>query len=306
MIKKTLSQNVELLRIKDVLRWTITQFNRSKIFYGHGTDNAWDEALQLILSLLFLPLNIPEYMLNAYLTLNERKLIFKKIKKRIKNRIPVPYLINKSWFCNHEFYVDRRVHIPRSSISILIDNKFQGILKNEPKKILDLCTGSGCIAISCAYTFFQSNIDASDISLDALKVVKKNLKKHNLLNSIRMIHSNLFSNIKNYKYDLIISNPPYVSKKKMKLLPLEYHAEPKLSLIGGGKDGLNIIIKILKSSCFFLEDNGILICETGYNKEKIMKMYSKIPLIWFEIENKESNIFMITKEELIKNQKYFF
>ncbi|MDN6110724.1 MAG: 50S ribosomal protein L3 N(5)-glutamine methyltransferase, partial [Enterobacterales bacterium] len=168
----------ELHTIQDMLRWTVSRFNAANIYYGHGTDNPWDEAVQLVLPTLYLPMDIPEDMRSARLTLSERHRIVERVIRRVNDRIPVAYLTNKAWFCGHEFYVDERVLVPRSPIGELIDNRFSGIIDHNPSHILDMCTGSGCIAIACAYAFPEAEVDAVDISTDVLSVTEQNIQEH--------------------------------------------------------------------------------------------------------------------------------
>ncbi|WMY96688.1 MAG: 50S ribosomal protein L3 N(5)-glutamine methyltransferase [Arsenophonus sp.] len=295
----------ELYTIQDILRWTFTQFNTTNIYYGHGTNNAWDEALQLVLPLLFLPLEIPEQLLLSRLTIKERYCILQKVLRRIYNHIPVPYLTNKSWFCGYEFYVDQRVLIPRSPIGELINKRFEGILKNKnPSTILDMCTGSGCIAIACAYKFPKAQIDAVDISTDALSVTEKNITFHGFFDRIIPLQSDLFQKIPLFKYDLIIINPPYVNEEDMLDLPAEYLSEPSLALYGG-VDGLKFIRRILANAANFLTKKGILICEVGNNMSYIINQYPGIHFNWLNLQYGGEGVFMFTKKQLIKYENEF-
>lgn len=290
----------ELITIYDLLRWTVSVFTKSNIFYGHGTNNALDEAIQLILPTLSLPLHIPDDMYHSKLLISERNNIINNIIKRINYRIPVAYITNKSWFCEREIYVDNRVFIPRSPIAELINQQFSSLINYHPQSILDLCTGSGCIAISCAYMFPETEISAIDLSNDALTIAKKNIKKHNLNKQIKLIQSDLFSKLKNYQYDIIITNPPYVSKKEIKNLPEEYQHEPQISLISS-KNGLNIVHHILKDSVNYLTNRGILICEVGDNMFNLIKQFPDIPFKWLDFQNGGYGVFMLTKQELINS-----
>ncbi|WP_348666449.1 50S ribosomal protein L3 N(5)-glutamine methyltransferase [Arsenophonus symbiont of Ornithomya chloropus] len=296
----------ELNTIQDILRWIVTQFNRTNIYYGHGTDNAWDEALQLVLPLLFLPLEIPPQLLLSRLTINERYYILEKVLSRIYDHIPVPYLTNKAWFCGHEFYVDQRVLIPRSPIGELINKNFEGILNNKnPLTILDMCTGSGCIAVACAYIFPKAQIDAVDISIDALAVTEKNISFHGFFDRIVPLYSDLFQEIPSLiKYDLIIINPPYVNEEDMLDLPAEYLAEPSLAL-AGGSDGLKFIRRILANASRFLTKKGILICEVGNNMSYLINQYPDIPFTWLNLKYGGEGVFMLTKKKLIKYKNIF-
>ncbi|WMY95357.1 MAG: 50S ribosomal protein L3 N(5)-glutamine methyltransferase [Arsenophonus sp.] len=295
----------ELYTIQDILRWIVTQFNKTNIYYGHGTNNAWDEALQLVLPLLFLPLEIPEQLLLCRLTITERYCILKKVLRRIYDHIPVPYLTNKAWFCGHEFYVDQRVLIPRSPIGELINKRFKGILKSKnPLNILDMCTGSGCIAVACAYIFPKAQIDAVDISTDALAVTEKNITFHGFFDRIMPLHSDLFKEIPLFQYDLIIINPPYVNEEDMSDLPAEYLAEPPLAL-SGGSDGLKFIRRILANASSFLTKKGILICEVGNNMLYLINQYPDIRFTWLHLKYGGEGVFMLTKKQLIKYENTF-
>lgn len=284
--------------ILDLLRWSSSRFNSSHIIYGHGTDNFWDEALHLILTSLFLPINIPSEIYHARLTKKERILLIKLVNQRIYKRTPVPYLTNKAWFCGLEFYVDKRVFIPRSPIGELISTNFQNLLPYPPRYILDMCTGSGCIAIATAIMYPQTEIDAVDISIDALKVAEFNIKLYNLENRILLIHSNLFQNVPKLKYDLIIVNPPYISNLKISKLPKEFLHEPLLSL-SANHNGLEIIHKILIETTNYLNKNGILICEVGISKNLLTKYYPNIPFYWFNFKRGGDGVFLLTYNQLL-------
>ncbi|WP_216782296.1 50S ribosomal protein L3 N(5)-glutamine methyltransferase [Candidatus Profftia tarda] len=287
----------ELYTIQDILRWAVSIFSAANIHYGHGTDNPWDEALQLVLPTLCLPMNIPKDICTARLTLRERILLVERIDRRVKDRIPVAYLTNKAWFCGHEFYVDERVLVPRSPIGELIDNCFNSIIKHNPRNILDMCTGSGCIAIACAYAFPEARIDAVDVSTQALSVTKQNIQIHDLVDNITPIHSDLFKNLSVFKYDLIVANPPYVDEENMLSLPVEFSFEPKIGLTAG-RDGLQFIRRILACVSDYLVNDGILICEVGSSKIHLIEQYPYIPFIWLEFKNGGDGVFMITKAQI--------
>ncbi|QJC30355.1 50S ribosomal protein L3 N(5)-glutamine methyltransferase [Enterobacteriaceae endosymbiont of Neohaemonia nigricornis] len=287
----------ELSTIQDMTRWATTCFNISDIWYGHGNLNPWDEAIQLILPILGLPPYLWNKIYQSKLIYNERKLIYNKVYKRITKHIPVSYLTNKAWFCGHELYIDNRTLIPRSPIAELINNNFNNIIFNKPKYILDLCTGSGCIAIACAYLFPDAHIDAVDISINAINVAEHNIYLHGLEHHITPIYSNLFDNLHIKHYDLIISNPPYIDKKDIKYLPKEYLYEPVIGLVSKNK-GLDIIYKIINQSYNFLSTNGILICEVGNKKTKVIKKYMNIDFEWLDITDNNVNIFKLNRNQL--------
>lgn len=233
----------ELHTIQDMLRWSVSRFSAANIWYGHGTDNPWDEAVQLVLPSLYLPLDIPEDMRTARLTSSEKHRIVERVIRRVNERIPVAYLTNKAWFCGHEFYVDERVLVPRSPIGELINNHFDGLINHQPQHILDMCTGSGCIAIACAYAFPEAEVDAVDISTDALAVTEHNIEEHGLIHHVTPIRSDLFRDLPTLQYDLIVTNPPYVDAEDMSDLPNEYRHEPELGT-ASGSDGLKLTRRI--------------------------------------------------------------
>ncbi|MFS1563512.1 MAG: 50S ribosomal protein L3 N(5)-glutamine methyltransferase [Candidatus Arsenophonus phytopathogenicus] len=294
----------ELHTIQDMLRWVISRFNAANIYYGHGTDNCWDEALQLVLPSLFLPLDIPQQLWASRLTLSECHRIVERVLRRVNEHIPVAYLTNKAWFCGHEFYVDERVLIPRSPIGELINKHFAGIIDYEPVTILDMCTGSGCIAIACAYQFPQAQIDAVDISADALAVAEQNIAVHGFSELIVPIRSDLFLNMPMIKYDLMVTNPPYVDAEDMSDLPAEYLVEPKLAL-AAGSDGLKLVRRILANAPRFLTDNGVLICEVGNSMLHLIEQYPDIPFTWLKFEQRGDGVFMLTQKQLIEHQEKF-
>ncbi|WWO98712.1 MAG: 50S ribosomal protein L3 N(5)-glutamine methyltransferase [Candidatus Dasytiphilus stammeri] len=291
----------QLKTIQDILFWTVSFFSKADIYYGHGTNNAWDEAIRLVLPTIYLPLNLPKNLYLMKLTHMERERIINRVIRRVKERIPIAYLTNKAWFCNYEFYIDERVLIPRSPLSELIEKRFASLLTKEPKYILDLCTGSGCIAIACSYFFPNAIIHATDISIDALTVTEHNITFHKMKSFVTPVYSDLFNEIKK-KYDIIISNPPYVGENKIKCLPPEYHFEPRIGLIAR-MEGLEIIHRILLQASDYLTDNGMLICEVGYHQEYLIEKYPDVPFIWLEFERGGYGVFMLTKKQLIASQK---
>ncbi len=279
-----------------LLKYCKNLFKKNNIYYGHNTYNYLSETIHLLYSILNININKKYNKINnIYINKKKKKKIIKLAKLRIKKRIPIAYLTKNTWFCKKKIYINRNVIIPRSPISEIINKKLIK-LKKKPKYILDLCTGSGCIAIACSYLYPKSYIDASDISTKALKVAKKNIFLHKKNKQIKIIKSNLYKNIKK-KYDLIISNPPYLGKKDIKYLTKEYYYEPKIALITK-KNGLYIIQKIINQSYNFLNKKGYLICETGHQKKKIIKNNKKIKFKWFNLSNKNSKVFYIKKENL--------
>ncbi|GAB2927234.1 50S ribosomal protein L3 N(5)-glutamine methyltransferase [Hafnia psychrotolerans] len=294
----------ELHTIQDMIRWTVSRLNAANVYYGHGTDNPWDEAVQLVLPSVFLPLDIPEDMHSARLTSSERHRIIERVIRRVNERVPVAYLTNKAWFCGMEFYVDERVLVPRSPIGELINNRFSGILHDKPQHILDMCTGSGCIAIACAYAYPETEVDAVDISSDALAVAEQNIEAHGIEQWVTPIRSDLFRDLPALQYDLIVTNPPYVDEDDMSDLPQEYRHEPELGL-ASGSDGLKLTRRILSCAPDYLTDDGVLICEVGNSMVHLIDQYPDIPFTWLEFENGGDGVFMLTKQQLIECAEHF-
>lgn len=214
------------------------------------------------------------------------------------------YLTNSAWFCGHEFYVDERTIIPRSPISALIQDRFEDLISQEPNHILDLCTGSGCIAIACAYAFPNAEVDAVDLSVDALNVAEINISRHQLEHRVFPIQSNLFENILGQKYDLIVTNPPYVDEEDLADMPEEFHFEPELAL-GSGHDGLNITKQILKQASDYLSENGVLVCEVGNSMVSLIEQYPDVPFEWVELKNGGLGVFAIQRKDLVKYHDLF-
>ncbi|MCL6324175.1 50S ribosomal protein L3 N(5)-glutamine methyltransferase [Pectobacterium polaris] len=294
----------ELHTIQDMLRWAVSRFNAANVYYGHGTDNPWDEAIQLVLPSLYLPLDIPEDMYTSRLITSERQRIVERVIRRVNERIPVAYLTNKAWFCGLEFYVDERVLVPRSPIGELINNYFDEQLPKTPNHILDLCTGSGCIAIACAQAFPEAEVDAVDISNDALAVTEQNIQQHGLEYRVTPIRSDLFRDLPAIRYDLIVTNPPYVDEEDMSDLPQEFRFEPELGL-AAGNDGLDLVRRILACAPDYLSDDGVLICEVGNSMVHLIDQYPDIPFTWLEFDNGGDGVFMLTQSQLVDCKAHF-
>ncbi|KGP63444.1 SAM-dependent methyltransferase [Legionella norrlandica] len=297
-----MKETEELVSILDFLRFSLSCAENAQLYYGHGTDNAWDDMRSLILRSLSLPYDIDPLLLNARLTANERKHLCIQLDKRINQRVPVPYLIKEAYFCDLPFYVDERVLIPRSPIGELINNQFSPWIEPEQvHHILDLCTGSGCIAIACCYAFPEAQVDAVDISSEALAVAAINCEQHEVGEQLQLIESDCFAALPNKKYDLIVSNPPYVGKEEMQTLPDEYRHEPVLAL-ETGNNGLAIVEKILKSAHDYLNEHGILVVEVGNSEEALCDAYPLVPFTWLEMSNGGQGVFLLTKQQL---EEYF-
>lgn len=292
---------IEFRHLQDILRWGLTQFNKANLYYGHGTDNAWDEILYLVLSTLKLGSHLNPCFLGASLSLTERRLLIENIRQRVEERVPTAYLVHEANFADLAFYVDARVLIPRSPIAELIQCDFSPWIDDTKRinTILDIGTGSGCIAIACAYALPEAHIDAVDNSKDALAVAAINVSEHKVQGQVNLIHSDLFKNLKNRVYDIIISNPPYVDAEDFASMPIEYQHEPVVAL-AAGKDGLDFVIQILKQAKNYLKEKGILIIEVGNSKEALIKRFPKIPFFWLEFEKGEAEIFLLTQEQLIR------
>lgn len=296
----------ELRTIGDMLRWAVSRFNDANLYYGHGTDNPWDEAISLVFHALHLPEELGQQVVHANLTSSEKHKIVELIIRRVNERIPVPYLTNKAMFAGLEFYVDERVLVPRSPIAEMINNRFSPWLYNKPvNRILDLCTGSGCIAIASAYAFDNAEVDALDISVDALEVAQQNIESLGVMSRVFPIESNLFSALpKGPHYDLIVSNPPYVDQEDIEDMPDEYHHEPAIGL-ASGRDGLDLTKQILANAADYMTDDGILVVEVGNSMVHLTEQFPDLPLTWVNFEHGGDGVFVITKEQLVENESLF-
>lgn len=289
----------ELLTIRDFLRWGASEFIAAKLFYGHGTDNPWDEAEQLVLHAINLSPPLGDEWLDARLTLPERKKVVANLARRIQERVPAAYITRQAWFAGLPFVVDERVLVPRSPIGELIQKRFEPWLVNEPAQILDLCTGSGCIGIACAYAFPEAYVQLSDISFDALAVAEENIEQHGLAERVFAMQSDLFENLQGQVFDLIVSNPPYVDAEDMASLPEEYHAEPELGL-ASGDDGLDFTRRLLTEAVDYLSEQGVLLVEVGNSLPALEAAYPALPFTWIEFERGGHGVFVLNAEDLRK------
>lgn len=283
---------------RELIQSTEKKFSKADLFYGHGTDNALDEAFYLIMVATGLEFDCSDTELDK--SLPEEKLadIENLIDKRIKQRIPVAYLVNQAWFAGKRFYVDERVLIPRSPFAELITSQFMPwLISSNVNSILEIGTGSGCMAIACAYEFPQAKIDAVDIDDDAIEVANKNVELHELQERVHVIKSDLFEQLGDNKYDLIISNPPYVGHDEMLTLPKEYEHEP-VHALEADDNGLYLVDKILQKASEHLNDNGILVVEVGNSMEAIIERYPEIPFVWLEFETGGDGVFLLNKGDL--------
>ncbi|MGZ9897744.1 50S ribosomal protein L3 N(5)-glutamine methyltransferase [Shewanella gaetbuli] len=296
----------ELRTIGDMLRWGVSRFNDAGIYYGHGTDNAWDEAIALVFHALHLPEEIGQQVIHTNLTSSEKHKIVELIIRRVRERLPVPYLTNKARFAGLEFFVDERVLVPRSPIAEMINNNFSPWLYNKPvNRIMDLCTGSGCIAIACAYAFEDAEVDALDISEDALEVAQVNIEGLGVMDRVFPIQSDIFSSIpKGPQYDLIVSNPPYVDEEDIGDMPEEYHHEPEIGL-ASGRDGLDLTKRILANAADYLTENGVLVVEVGNSMVHLIEQFPDVPFTWVEFEFGGDGVFVLTRDQLVENESLF-
>jgi ribosomal protein L3 glutamine methyltransferase len=296
----------ELRTIGDMLRWGVSRFNDANIYYGHGTDNAWDEAIALVFHALHLPEELGQQVIHSNLTISEKHKIVELIIRRVKERLPVPYLTNKVMFAGLEFYVDERVLVPRSPIAELIANRFSPWLYNKQvNRVMDLCTGSACIAIACAYEFENAEVDALDISEDALDVAQINIETLGVMDRVFPMESDLFSAIpKGPHYDLIVSNPPYVDAEDIGDMPDEYHHEPEIGL-ASGRDGLDLTKRILANAADYLTEDGLLVVEVGNSMVHLIALFPDVPFTWVSFENGGDGVFILTRDQLVENESLF-
>lgn len=287
----------ELFSVRDWLRYAVSRFERAGIFYGHGTDNAWDEAVHLVLRSLSLPLDNSAVFLEARLTRDERELLAERIDKRVSQRIPTAYLLREAWFMGLPFTVDERVLVPRSPIAELLEAELEPWLGQHPvERILDLCTGSGCIGIAAGYVFPEAEIDLADVSPDALAVAAENIERHGLEGRARPRLSDLFDDLEG-RYDVILSNPPYVDAADLASMPLEFRHEPVLGL-EAGEDGLALAHRIIAQARDRLTENGLLVVEVGNSAPALEAAYPDLPLIWVEFERGGEGVFVINARDL--------
>jgi len=295
----------QLHTIADYIRWGASRFNEAGLYFGHGSDNAVDDSLFLVLHALHLPPGLAPELMQASLTDEEKGKILGLFERRIHERLPVPYLTHEAWFGGLKFFVDERVLIPRSPIIELIEKRFSDwLVPEEVESVLDLCTGSGCIAIACATVLPWAEVDGLDISEDAIDVANINIERHQLAGQVQVIQSDLFSAVQGKRYDLIVSNPPYVDAEDMGALPREFRHEPELAL-ASGDDGLDIPIKILAQAVEHLTEHGILVLEVGNSGAALEARFPEVPFEWVEFERGGHGVFVLHAATLQEFQTLF-
>ena len=304
-MSETISNLFEVKSLRQMIHFGAAEFESASLYYGHGTDNALDEAA----SLAFFALNeTPDYSderLDKEISQAHIEKVNTLFQKRIKTRKPAAYLTHEAWFAGLPFYVNENVLVPRSPIAELIEEQFHPWITTEKvNRILDLCTGSGCIAIACALAFPEAEVDAADISEAALEVAEKNKIKHQLEDRLNIIESDLFSNLQGKQYDLIVSNPPYVDAEDMSNLPDEYKHEPELGLTAGD-DGLDLVIPMLRDAKDHLNPDGILIVEVGNSEEALAEKFPEVPFMWLIFEYGGEGVFMLEAKDIIKHHDVF-
>lgn len=289
----------ELVTVRDLLRFAVSRFNEAGLFFGHGSDNAWDEAAYLVLHTLNLPLDRLEPFLDARLLEEEREAVLALVRRRVEERLPAAYLTQEAWLGEHRFYVDERVIVPRSFIAELLQEQLAPWVDDpwSVENALDLCTGSGCLAILAALAFSEASIDAVDLSSKALAVARRNVDDYSLQDRIRLIESDAFAKLAGRRYDLIISNPPYVDRSSVAALPPEYLHEPELAL-GSGEDGLDFTRIILKEAKSHLNPGGLLVVEIGHNRDALEAAFPDLPFTWLETSAGNQFVFLLREEEL--------
>lgn len=294
-----------LSTIQDFIRWGATRFNAAGLFFGHGTDNAIDEAAALVLHALHLPPDLPAIYRDCRLTEPERAAVAELLERRIRERKPAAYLTNRAWFAGLEFRVTEDVLVPRSPLAELVEAGFDPWVDPEHVgRVLDLCTGSGCIGIAVAVHLPEAQVDLADVSTAALAVAARNAAMHGTEDRVRVVESDLFSALAGETYDVIVSNPPYVSEAELAALPPEYHREPRLAL-AAGEHGLDLVLRILRDAPTHLNPGGILVVEVGSAAQELETRFPDLPFLWLEFERGGEGVFLINREQLLEYQPLF-
>jgi ribosomal protein L3 glutamine methyltransferase len=277
----SIDAKANLRSVRDALRYAVTTFNEADLYYGHGQLDAFDEAVFVVMRALSLPVERLEIFLDAFLTMAEINALLQLIERRVRSRMPAAYLLNEAWLQGYRFYVDTRCIIPRSFIAELLKDELHPWIEDPRavRSVLDLCTGSGCLAVMAASVFPEAEVDAVDLSLDALAVATRNVDEYGLRDRVRLLSSNLFEAVEGRRYDLILCNPPYVPSTGMETLPKEYRHEPRMAL-DGGADGMDLVRKIVGNARSHLTDNGVLVLEVGDGRAALEGIFPKLPLTW--------------------------
>lgn len=279
-------------------------FDQSGIYFGHGTDNAWDEAVYLLSFVLGLAPDVERGVLEKELSPQQQTAILALYQRRIVERIPAAYLTGRAWFCGLPFAVDERVIIPRSPIAELIMTGFQPWCAEEPSRVLDLCTGSGCIGIACAYAFDRAEVVLSDISAQALEITETNIAQHKLGYRVSAVESDLFQQLSGEQFQLIVSNPPYVDAEDFASMPDEYQHEPEIAL-ASGNDGLDFTRRLLREAADHLTEEGVLVVEVGNSWVALERDFPTVPFLWLEFSEGDSGVFLLTREQLLEHRESF-
>ncbi|MBM0107011.1 50S ribosomal protein L3 N(5)-glutamine methyltransferase [Steroidobacter sp. S1-65] len=285
--------------VAQLISFAAERFAHAELWFGHGTDNAVDEAAELVFFAAGLRHDDAEEVYGQVLSPKQRAKALELIERRIHERVPAAYLTHRMWFAGHEFYVDERVLVPRSPIAELIHAHFRPwINPAKVRRILDIGTGSGCIAIASALAFPKAKVDAADLSPDALAVTRMNIERHSVQARVRAVQSDVFNALEGERYDVIVSNPPYVGDEELAGLPEEYRREPVMGL-HGGRDGLDIVHRIIDQAAAHLQPHGILVVEVGNSEDALVEARPRMPFLWLEFEHGGGGVFLLTREQLL-------
>ena len=289
----------ELLTLRDLIRYGVSRLNAAQVALGHGSDNAWDETVYLVLHALHLPLDTLEPFLDARVLDEERNRVLDLIDRRVTERVPAAYLTNEAWLRGHRFYVDARVIVPRSPIAELLDEGLSPWVQDAQAvdSVLDMCTGSGCLAILSALAFPYAQVDAVDVSPDALEVARRNVDDYGLADRLALHQSDLFDSLPERQYDVIVCNPPYVNSGSMDVLPQEYRHEPQLALAGSA-DGMDLVRRILQAAPRYLSENGVLVLEIGHERDFFEAAFPELSPVWLDTEQASDQLLLLTREQL--------
>ncbi|AJE14979.1 50S ribosomal protein L3 N(5)-glutamine methyltransferase [Stutzerimonas balearica] len=293
-----------LQTLRDYIRWAVSRFHEHEVYFGHGTDNAWDEARLLVLGGLHLPWAMADAYLDCRLEEAECLHLNELLRRRIEERVPAAYLLGEAWFCGLPFIVDERVLVPRSPIAEYIERQFAPWLPKTPARILDLCTGSGCIGIACAYEFPDAEVVLADLSYDALEVANLNIEQHELEGRVYTVQSDGFDGLPGQRFDLIVSNPPYVDLEDFASMPDEYQHEPELGL-ACGDDGLDLVRRMLAEAADHLTDDGLLVVEVGNSQVHVEALYPEVDFTWLEFQRGGHGVFLLAAQQCREHQALF-